>query len=200
MLIGRGLSAPEAKAHIAQVVDSRKTPLFAPAIVLAGLDVGDVTPTSVKEEEAKAAELESIYGGGQMAQPSSAFAPPTASPSFSAGSQAAAADAMALLNDEAPLEQPTPLQTKPDFADDLMPAEAPQTVVKSGGVQLPQGMEAPAPAPTPALVPETKPAPTHATSLTCQACNAAFSVTLPDGVKQAVVACPACNVDNIVNA
>ena len=121
---------------------------------------------------------------------------------------------MALLNDEAPLEQPTPLQTKPDFADDLMPAEAPQTVVKSGGVQLPQGMEAPAPvqdkhdgggaesnpvpttAPTPALVPETKPA----TSLTCQACNAAFSVTLPDGVKQAVVACPACNVDNIVNA
>tara|TARA_B100000768_G_scaffold69810_1_gene67080 strand:+ start:2286 stop:4805 length:2520 start_codon:yes stop_codon:yes gene_type:complete len=214
LLIGRGLSAPEAKVHIAQVIDSRKTPLFAPAIVLAGLDVGDVTPTSVKEEEAKAAEIESIYGGGQMAQPSSAFAPPTASPSFSAGSQAAAADAMALLNDEAPLEQPASVQTKPDFADDLMPAEAPQTVVKSGGVQLPQGMAVPAPiqdehdgggaestpapttAPTPALVPEIKPA----TSLTCQACNAPFSVTLPDGIEQAVVACPACGTDNIVNA
>ena len=109
LLVGRGLSAPEAKAHIAQVVDSRKVPLFAPATVLAGLEVGDVTPTAVKEEEAKAAELESIYGGNQAVQTSSAFAPPTASPAFSAGSQAAAADALALLNDETPIQQPLSL-------------------------------------------------------------------------------------------
>ena len=200
LLVGRGLSAPEAKAHIAQVVDSRKVPLFAPATVLAGLDVGDVTSTAVKEEEAKAAELESIYGGNQAVQTSSAFAPPTASPAFSAGSQAAAADALALLNDETPIQQPEPISTSPDFAEDLMPAEAPQTVVKSGGVQLPQGVAA-TQLPTaeqPSNATPTEPA-GKPISLTCEACNATFSVNLPAGVTQAVVACPTCSADNIVN-
>jgi len=204
LLVGRGLSASEAKTHIAHVVDTRKTPLFAPAIVLAGLDVGEVTSTVVKEEEARAAELESIYGDSASVQPSSAFAPPTAAPSFSVGSQAAAADAMALLNDEEPRRQPQPQPVSQapmhDFIDEAMTAEAPKTVVKSGGVQLPPSMQKNAP-----LVEESAPEPnvpeaSASTSQMCTACNAPFSVTLPDGIEQAVVACPSCNIDNVINA
>lgn len=98
------------------------------------------------------------------------------------------------------MQQPEPISTSPDFTEDLMPAEAPQTVVKSGGVQLPQGMAA-TPLPTaeqPSAPAPVKPA-AKATSLICEACNATFSVNLHAGVTQAVVACPTCNADNIVN-
>jgi hypothetical protein len=92
---------------------------------------------------------------------------------------------------------------------DLMPAEAPQTVVKSGGVQLPEGtnlkpmtqeqtavvppVEQPVSVATPVEQATTK-------TLTCASCGTGFSVTLPAGVPQAVVACPSCNADNIVTA
>ena len=42
LLTGRGLSEPEAKAHMGMVRQSQKLPLFAKAIQLAGLDVGEV--------------------------------------------------------------------------------------------------------------------------------------------------------------
>ena len=203
LLVGRGLSELEAKAHIAQVIDSRKTPMFAPAVVLAGLDLSEVTSSAVKEEEAKAAELESIYGSNVSTQPTSAFAPPTAVPAFSAGSQAAAADAMALLNDETPQTTPAPQAAMQEFVTDLMPAEAPQTVVKSGGIQLPSSVVS-KPAATEAEPTSTpaspEPAVDTSTRRTCQACGAEFSVTLPEGIAQAVVACPSCNTDNIVKA
>lgn len=210
LLVGRGLSVPEAKAHIANVVDSRKTPLFASATILAGLDVGEVTPVAVQEEQAKAAELESIYGSSNAIQTSSAFAPPSASPSISMGSQAAAADAMALFADEPTSNETTaPLQT--EIPQDLMPAEAPQTVVKSGGVQLPENVAAtpapsvPEPAPEPQEPTPPSPAPTNdigvrTRSIPCSACGTTFSVNLPQGIAQAVVACPACNMDHVVEA
>jgi PKD repeat protein len=201
LLIGRGLNAAEAKAHIAHVIDARKTPLFASAVVLAGLDMGDVTSGAVQEEQSKAAELESIYGSTQSAPVMSAFAPPTAAPAFSAGSQAAAADALALLNDQEPRNEPSPTTQMASVADDLMPAEAPQTVVKSGGVQLPstkpkQPAEKPeveAPAPEP-------PKGDGLTHLACTSCGHKYAVALPDGVPKAIVACPACNTDNIAQA
>ena len=201
LLIGRGLNAAEAKAHIAHVIDARKTPLFASAVVLAGLDMGDVISGAVQEEQSKAAELESIYGSTQSAPVMSAFAPPTAAPAFSAGSQAAAADALALLNDQEPRNEPSSSTRMTSIADDLMPAEAPQTVVKSGGVQLPSTrptqpaektvVEAPAPEP---------PKNDGLTHLTCTSCGHKYAVTLPDGVPKAIVACPACNTDNIAGA
>jgi hypothetical protein len=211
LLAGRGLSVPEAKAHIAAVVDSRKTPLFASAIVLAGLDVGEVTSADVKEEQAKAAEIESIYGStqAQTTVSSSAFAPPKMAPAISAGSQAAAADALAMLNGQEPATS-TPMAPNPyqELVQDLMPAEAPQTVVKSGGVQLPTSAPVAAPqSSTAPVVPEPSPQPVPAAtaskeprSLTCTACNAGFSVALPAGIEQAVVACPSCGIDNIVTA
>ena len=208
LLVGRGLSVPEAKAHIANVVDARKTPLFASATVLAGLDVGEVTSTEAQEEQAKAAELESIYGTSNSVQTGSAFAPPAANPTFSAGSQLAASDAMALFNDEPIASEPEP-PAPTEMIQDLMPAEAPQTVVKSGGVQLPAGtnlepiaqeqtsvvptVQQPVSVSTPVEQATTK-------TLTCASCGAGFSVTLPSGVPQAVVACPSCNADNIVTA
>ncbi|MDG1556417.1 MAG: hypothetical protein P8Q98_01310, partial [Candidatus Poseidoniaceae archaeon] len=97
-------------------------------------------------------------------------------------------------------------------------AEAPQTVVKSGGVQLPEGthaapaaqqqpavaptIEQPVPVAAPAA-PATPAAPAEQATtktLSCAACNTGYSVTLPAGVPQAVVACPSCNADNIVTA
>ena len=211
LLVGRGLSVPEAKAHIANVVDARKTPLFASATVLAGLDVGEVTSTEVQEEQAKAAELESIYGGGNSMQTGSAFAPPAANPTISAGSQLAASDAMALFNDE-PVARETEAPAPNEMIQDLMPAEAPQTVVKSGGVQLPEGTHAapaaqqqpavapPVEQPVPVAAPAAPAEKATAKTLTCASCGTGFSVTLPAGVPQAVVACPSCNADNIVTA
>jgi hypothetical protein len=208
LLVGRGLSVPEAKAHIANVVDARKTPLFASATVLAGLDVGEVTSTEAQEEQAKAAELESIYGTSNSVQTGSAFAPPAANPTFSAGSQLAASDAMALFNDEPIASEPEP-PAPTEMIQDLMPAEAPQTVVKSGGVQLPAGtnLEPIAQEQTSVVPPVQQPVSVstpveQATTktLTCASCGAGFSVTLPSGVPQAVVACPSCNADNIVTA
>ena len=157
-----------------------------------------------EEEEAKAAEFQSIYGDSASVQPTSAFAPPTAPPSVSAGSQAAAAAAMALLNDEEPRPQaqPQPVSQTPmhDFIDEAMTAEAPKTVVKSGGVQLPPSMQQSA-SPVEEKEPELNlPEPSASTSHACTACSAPFSVTLPDGIEQAVVACPSCNTDNVITA
>jgi hypothetical protein len=83
--------------------------------------------------------------------------------------------------------------------------------VKSGGVQLPENVAAtPAPSvPEPASEPQkptpTPPAPTNDTglrtrSIPCSACGTTFSVNLPQGIEQAVVACPACNMDHVVEA
>jgi hypothetical protein len=115
---------------------------------------------------------------------------------------------MALFNDESITSEPeAPAPTEMD--QDLMPAEAPQTVVRSGGVQLPEGthsksvaQEQPAVAP-PVEQPVSVAVPAEQATtktLTCTACNTGFSVTLPAGVPQAIVACPSCNADNIVTA
>ena len=209
LLVGRGLSVLEAKAHIANVVDSRKTPLFASATILAGLDVGEVTPAAVQEEQAKAAELESIYGSSNTMQTTSAFAPPSASPSISMGSQAAAADAMALFADDGANNEPNaPLQT--EIPHDLMPAEAPQTVVKSGGVQLPEGIEEMMKqwaSENPVFTKEFYYADNRSVrtqnlpvgvKTNCSACSSSFIAPFPPNIFKAQVRCPSCGADNLV--
>lgn len=119
------------------------------------------------------------------------------------GSQAAAADAMALFADDGVKNEPE-LSLETEIPHDLMPAEAPQTVVKSGGVQLPENVAAPPP-PQPQEATPTLPTPTPETedrtrSIPCSSCGATFSVNLPEGMAQAVVACPACNMDHVVEA
>ena len=34
----------------------------------------------------------------------------------------------------------------------------------------------------------------------CESCGAGFEITLPAGVPKAVVACPSCQVDNLIGA
>ena len=52
--MGRGLSEVEADAHMATVASTRKIPLFSSAVVLAGLDAGEVQSSTSKVEEEKA--------------------------------------------------------------------------------------------------------------------------------------------------
>ena len=202
LLVGRGLSIYEAEAHMATIASTRKIPLFSSAVVLAGLDAGEVTTTSSKLADEKAAEMAAIYGSQSMEEASSqsSFAPPTfAAQTISQGSQAAAADAMALFNDEspAPLTQPV-TQTSTGSVNDLYPSTPSQTVVKSGGVSLPEGVTTPASKSVPAV---SQPAVTPEPSLrkiTCQHCSSQFSIRIPDGANAVVVACPTCSQDSTV--
>ena len=204
LLVDRGLSEPEAQAHLAGVASSRKLPLFSSAVALAGLDNTNVQSTSSKEEQAKAAEMAAIYGTEPSVAPTSqgAFAPPSfASRTVSAGSQAAAADAMALFNDEspAPLSQPVAQSPPPQVLNELTPSAPVQTVVKSGGVTLPEGVMNPTktPPPQPAPVPEPTPQPAQ-TRVTCSECSTVFAIQMPAGVTKVIVACPSCSKDSTV--
>ena len=203
LLIGRGLNEIEAEAHMATIASTRKIPLFSSAIVLAGLDVSEVQSTSSKVEEQKAAEMAAIYGtqSTEQVSPTSSFAPPVfTQQAISQGSQAAAADAMALFNDETPTSSssPSPVTPTPEGVNELHPTAPIKTIVKSGGVALPEGMT------TSKSVPElTQPA-THPESVskqvTCQGCSTVFTIRIPGGANAVVVACPSCSLDVTVTA
>ena len=199
LLIGRGLNEIEAEAHMTTVASTRKIPLFSSAIVLAGLDVGEVQSTSSKAEDQKAAEMAAIYGTQSTEQVSqtSSFAPPVLTQqTISQGSQAAAADAMALFNDEAPSPSPEPVtQTTqtPEGIDELYPTAPVQTIVKSGGVALPEGMATSKPVPE-LTQPTTTPEPVPK-QVTCQGCSTVFTIRIPGGANAVVVACPSCSLD-----
>ena len=199
LLIGRGLNEVEAEAHMATVASTRKIPLFSSAIVLAGLDVGEVQSTSSKVEDQKAAEMAAIYGTqpNEQASQTSSFAPPVLTQqAISQGSQAAAADAMALFNDDAPATSPEPVtettQTS-EGIDELYPTAPVQTVVKSGGVSLPEGMAASKPIPE--LIQSTTTPEPVSKQVTCQGCSTAFTIRIPGGANAVVVACPSCSLD-----
>jgi hypothetical protein len=203
LLVGRGLSVVEAEAHMATVASTRKIPLFSSAVVLAGLDAGEVHSTSSKEEDAKAAEMAAIYGSQSMEQPSSqnSFAPPTfTQQTISQGSQAAAADAMALFNEEspAPLTQAVSRSSMGSVSE-LYSSAPPQTVVKSGGVTLPEGVTTPSSKSVPKepSQPEATSEPTPR-NITCQNCSSKFSIRIPLGASTVVVACPTCSQDTTV--
>ena len=177
LLVGRGLSIAEAEAHMAVVSSTRKVPLFSSAIVLAGLDAGEVRTTSSKIEDEKAAEMAAIYGSQPTEQASqeSSFAPPNFSQqTISQGSQAAAADAMALFNDDTPPPSAQPItQTTPESTNELYPTAPTQTFVNSGGVSLPGEM------PTPS----TKPVPEQSQAITpTQTVVKSGGVSLPEGM------------------
>jgi hypothetical protein len=179
--------------------------LFSSATALAGLESNaSVQSTSSKVEDAKAAEMAAIYGTEPSVAPTAqgAFAPPTfASRTVSAGSQAAAADAMALFNDDspAPSTQPVLQAPPPQTLNELTPSAPIQTVVQSGGISLPDGVLKPANAtpPQPIPVPEQAPQPVQ-TRVTCSECSAVFAIQMPAGVNKVVVACPSCSKDSTV--
>ncbi|MEZ8139145.1 MAG: hypothetical protein QMC43_01115 [Candidatus Poseidoniaceae archaeon] len=228
ILSGRGLSESEVIAHMATVKHTRALPLFASATQLAGLDGGEVQSSSDRELAEKEAELQSIYGDENTAD--LGFASNSGysqAPQMSAGSISSAAEASALLQEEEsstaqPAEQPI---TQP--VAQPTQNEAPKAIVESGGISLPEGVlgtrpvveqqvpavvEQPASAvveqQVPAIVEQPVPAVVEqqiapvATELkcVCESCGTGFEITLPAGVPKAIVACPSCQVDNMIGA
>ncbi len=202
LLIGRGLSELEAEAHMATVASTRKIPLFSSAVVLAGLDAGEVQSSSSRLEQEKAAEMAAIYGEQTPSetQMNSGFAPPSfTQQTISQGSQAAAADALALFNDETPVPLTQPTMQTPQMSGETYTSSAPQTVVKSGGVSLPEGVQATSPKVVQDITQsETQPEPLTR-SVTCNGCGVIFDVQIPPGADAIVVACPTCSRDTTVS-
>ena len=99
-----------------------------------------------------------------------------------------AAPAVALSSAEMPeMDAPAPAVALPTEGDThLEPAP-------SSAVEIPE-MAAPAAVSSPAPTPPPTPAPT-VVQHTCTNCQAVFELDMPAGVHHAVVACPACGVD-----
>ena len=199
LLTGRGLSEPEAKAHMGMVRQSQKLPLFAKAIQLAGLDVGEVVTRDQQEQARKEAELQSIYGSGEVEEiPQAQFAPKR---EISQASSQAAAEAAALFFDDAP---PAPaVETIAQDPDDALLQELgsmnenPPLAPQSGGIQLPENMAPPAeiPEPAPEIVEEE--APSNLLKGSCNSCSLKFQVPMPAGVNEAIVVCPSCSEEQL---
>ena len=223
ILLGRGLSAAEVIAHMAAVKQTRALPLFASATQLAGLDAGEVQSNSDRELSEKEAELQSIYGNENTAD--LGFASNSGysqAPQMSAGSIASAAEASALLQED---EMSTP-QPAAQSVTQPNQNEAPKAIVESGGIALPDGVSGTRPAVVeqqvapvveqqvsavieqhiPAVVEQqivpAAPVAPVATELkcVCESCGAGFEISLPAGVPKAIVACPSCQVDNLIGA
>ena len=193
ILLGRGLSEAEVIVHLATVKQTRALPLFASATQLAGLDAGEVQSSSDIELAQKEAELQSIYGNENTADlgyaSNSGF---SQAPQMSAGSLSSAAEASALLEEDAG-SAPQPIQN-----------EAPKALVESGGIALPEGVSSTRPVvieqQIPAVVEQQITAVATELKCVCESCGAGFEITLPAGVPKAVVACPSCQVDNLIGA
>ena len=116
------------------------------------------------------------------------------------GSQAAAADAMALFNDDSPAPLTQPTMPAAQATGELYTSAAPQTVVKSGGVSLPEGVVAPSSKAVPELsAPRAQPEPLTK-SVACSGCSTVFDVQITPGANTDVVACPTCSRDTTVSA
>jgi|GEM_PF-213988 len=158
MLLNRGLSMDEARAHMALVAQQTALPMLARAVAYAGLDQGEVRPQAEREADAKQAEFDAIYGSAQEVDQTTAFAPPAYSAALmSQGSSQAASEAAALLADEGGLGMASTVTPGMDALSALMdedeaealfpsqPASASTTQPASGGgtVALASANEAP---------------------------------------------------------
>ncbi len=158
MLLNRGLSMDEARAHMALVAQQTALPMLAKAVAYAGLDQGEVRPQAEREADAKQAEFDAIYGSPQEVDQTTAFAPPAYSAApMSQGSSQAASEAAALLADEGGLGMTSTVTPGMDALSALMdedeaealfpsqPASALTTQPASGGgaVALASANEAP---------------------------------------------------------
>lgn len=192
LLIGRGLSQPEANEHIGMVSQKMKVPIFASAAVIAGLKSEEPVVTSEdKAKQVDQARYESIYGA-QTQDPNAGFAPQSFAPQtyapqpvarqYSQGSQAAANDALAMFAEdetETIIESRTEQQTQPVI----------EAKVNSGGIELPQSVRSQIKAPEQSKVVD------DSRQITCPECQHSFRIRVPKGIPQAVVACPKCNSD-----
>ena len=199
LLTGRGLSDSEAKAHMTMVRQSQKLPVFAKAVQLAGLDVGEVVTQDQREQSRKEAELQSIYGSGEVeAIPQAQFAPKR---EISQASSQAAAEAAALFFDDAPPAHA--IETVPQDPDDALLQELgsmndkPPMAPQSGGIQLPENMAPAAEVPLPAPEVVEEEVLSNLLKGSCNSCSLKFQVPMPDGVNEAIVVCPSCSEEQL---
>ena len=126
MLVEGGLSTEEAKSRIKQNMSSTKLPMFAKASQMAGLsEGGTVKSPSQIQSDAKAAELEAIYGSNNQIEtdPYAGFRP---APQTRQVNQEFAEAALAAFAEEVttnPIQTPTASQVSGK--------------VRSGGVAIP---------------------------------------------------------------
>ena len=219
MLMESGLSKDEAQAHMAMVAQRRRLSFRAKAEEHAGLDQGEVKPQAERERAAKEAEMQAIYGNTAEVDQHQAFAPPPQqqAPTMSAASSQMASEAASMLMEEGGLgasmsantdalsafydEEPESVPSPPPAAEETKATtQAPHgsASVAHGGVALPDGVGAPAQPSSPA--PSPPPTPTPATVRhACTSCGAVFEVDVPAGLSEALVACPSCDSDQLVN-
>ena len=225
LLTGRGLSEDEAKGHIGMVAQRRNISLFAKASEIAGLDQGEVKSKDESEADAKAAEMEAIYGSSaQTADPNLSFAPPPAyqAQEFSQGSNQAAMEAASLFDLE--LGQTVASTATMGALSDLMDEESEQQAVpapQTNSTPVERTVVLPEMASTPtdvetqrsevqlppmASVPEPSSQPVENSASTvkvrhaCGACEAVFEIDMPTEIETAIVACPGCGVDQTISA
>ena len=167
LLMDAGLSASEAESRIQSTMRTNKMPFFAKAEHMAGIADGQEIKSSQQlQSEAKAAELQSIYGdsgSGLQADPNTGFRP--ASQTRQVDSAFADAALAAFAEDE-----PAPA---------VKPSKKIAGKVRSGGVALPGA----------------QPKKNHVLQSECTSCGKPFKIELPNGVNSAVVACPSCGAD-----
>ena len=218
LLMENGLSQEEARAHMAMVAQRRRLPFRAKPEEHAGLDQGEVNPQAERERAAKEAEMQAIYGNSTDAAQHQAFAPPPqqrASTMSVASTQMANeaasmlmgnqpegtantsdADALSAFYDEEPTEE-EPL-TQPTDESATHPKQATTSAgVGHGGVALPAGIGVANGPSASSPEPPAPPAPTKVRHA-CASCGAVFEVDVPAGLSEALVACPACEVDQLV--
>ena len=101
LLIGKGLSSDEARAHMAGVAQQSKLGFFSKPEDYAGVEMGEAVSGEERRAAQAKAEMEAIYGSSNQADVNAGFAPPsTVQVSMSQASSQAAAEAAAMFNDD----------------------------------------------------------------------------------------------------
>lgn len=234
LLIEKGLSSEEARAHMAGVAQQSKLGFLSKPEDYAGVDMGEAVSGEERRAAQAKAEMEAIYGSSNQADVNAGFAPPsTGQVSMSQASSQAAAEAAAMFNDDdtsfgqpmddlveeiagasalavempsatsSPVSLPTASSSAVALPSEALasPAAPEESAAVAMPVSTPQAtpsvQETPPPPTPPAQVP---PAPPSAQSVrhTCTSCNAVFEIDMPAGLRQALVACPACASDQTI--
>ena len=178
MLMQNNFTFEQASARVKDITKTTNLSMFAKAEQLAGVvDGGQLKTPEQIEYEAKAQEIAAIYGNDtNIADPYAGFKPQFQQ---SASVGQFTDEALAAFTDEpVTTTKPTPKSTTGK--------------VRSGGIALPTQMSQNNQQPV-----QQQNSAGHNLIGDCSSCGQKFSVTLPQGVNSAVVACPKCGSDQL---
>ena len=197
LLVERGFSIADAEERVDSVARSRKLPVLANAMQLAGIEEDQALTPEQIATAAKAAEMAAIYGSGgstmQTSDPNAGFRPPAQQNSQSAAMLAGEALAGLMEAESQPSSQIAEsrnlddefidqLRSSPSSIQEKQPASTAKANARSGGISLPSSKKPVVEAPS-------------GIKGTCNACSKGFMIDLPSGVAEALVDCPHCGVE-----